>query len=79
MNPIIQALIVQLRKRNLDIEYRGEEDRLYIVGEMKNADDLTRKALTSAKKRLLKEILEPAFEKSGGQPVRLPQVDTGDD
>lgn len=79
MNPIIQALIVQLRKRNLDIEYRGEPEKLYLVGETKNVDEPTRKAIAAAKKRLLKDILEPAYEKSAGQPVRLQQVDTGDD
>ncbi len=78
MNPIVQALIVQLRKRDLDVEYRGEADKLYLVGKNENADGPTMAGIKIAKKRLL-EILEPAYEKSGGVPVRLPQVDTGND
>jgi hypothetical protein len=79
MNPIVQALIAQLRKRELDIEYRGEEDRIYLVGKTQEVDEPTRAAITAAKKRLIKDILKPAYEQSAGQPVRLPQVDTGDD
>ncbi len=78
MNPILQAFISQLRARNLDVEYRGEKDRIYLVGDTKNADDSTKKTLKAAKGKLLRELLEPAFEKSDGQPVRLPPVDSGD-
>lgn len=75
MSPILSALISQLRKRELDIEYRGEEDRIYLIGKTANIDEPTKKGVAAAKRKLLREVLEPAFEKSGGEPVRLPSVD----
>lgn len=71
MNPILAAFISQLRQRDLDIEYRGEEDRIYLIGNAANIDEPTKRGVQAAKRKLLKEILVPAFEKSDGQPVRL--------
>lgn len=75
LNPIIHALIVQLRKRNLDIEYRGEPGRIYLVGDTKQVDEPTKKAVAAAKAKVLREILIPAYEQAGGKPVRLPAVE----
>jgi hypothetical protein len=78
LNQIIAALISQLRKRQLDIEYRGEPDRIYLTGRTENADEPTKAAIKAAKRKLLKDILEPAYAESNGVPVRLPPV-AGDD
>lgn len=76
MNHVLEALVSELRKRELDVEYRGEGDNVYLVGKTELADELVLNALKAGKPRMLKEILKPAFEAGHGQPVRLHSTPT---
>jgi hypothetical protein len=72
VNPLLMMLIKELRIRGLDVEYRGEDDRLRLVGHLNMVDEDVMNAMRTAKKRLL-DILKPLWEEGDGKPVRLPQ------
>ncbi len=71
--PLIRMLIGEWRRRNMDIEYRGDGDTLHLIAaDRQLVDEKVMASLKAAKKRLL-QILKPLHAESGGKPVRLPQ------
>lgn len=73
IHPLVRQIIAELRRRGLDVEYRGHANQLHLTGNMDNADQAVIDTLkNNACKRRLLEVLKPLFADGDGSPVRLP-------
>ncbi|QEL19908.1 hypothetical protein [Limnoglobus roseus] len=68
--PLMRMLVGELRRLNLDVEYRGDGDRLHLVGGTGNADAEVLAAVMAGRNRIV-AILKPLWDRSRGTPVRL--------